>query len=70
MFAVEASHGAGLSPPLDAETAGPPAPGRPPEVHVHIDRVTVTRAPTPPPPAPPRSTVDHDAYLARRRERR
>jgi hypothetical protein len=68
-FAVEARHVAGLPPPLDAETAGPSAPDRPPEVHVHIDRVMVTRAP-PPPPEPPRSTVDHDAYLARRRERR
>ncbi|PPS67826.1 MULTISPECIES: hypothetical protein [Streptomyces] len=48
----------------------------PSEVHVHIDRLTVTRtanpAPPPPPPAAPRrrSVSDHAAYLARRRERR
>ncbi|MEW2330069.1 hypothetical protein AB0880_19915 [Micromonospora chersina] len=60
-----------------------PAPAVPPgtvedpppagDVHLHIDRVVVTRAPTPPPPAPAppaRSTVDHAAYLARRREGR
>ncbi|MFG2168915.1 hypothetical protein [Micromonospora chersina] len=60
-----------------------PAPAVPPgtvedpppagDVHLHIDRVVVTRAPSPPPPAPPpsaRSTVDHAAYLARRREGR
>ncbi|MET8909974.1 hypothetical protein [Micromonospora sp. NPDC004551] len=43
------------------------------DVHLHIDRVVVTRAPAPPPPAPPPpapSTVDHTAYLARRREGR
>lgn len=52
----------------------PPAvPAEPPQVQVHIDRLVVTRAPaTPPKPAPPprRATVDHEAYLARRRERR
>ena len=52
----------------------PPAvPTGPPHVQVHIDRVLVTRAPVKPPTpeAPPRrSTVDHEAYLARRRERR
>ncbi|MFE9959727.1 hypothetical protein [Micromonospora sp. NPDC005299] len=55
----------------------PPAPtGEAPpagDVHLHIDRVVVTRAPAPPPPAPPPptpSTVDHAAYLARRREGR
>ena len=48
---------------------------RGPAVHLHIDRVVVTRAPPPAPPAPapppraPRRTVDHAAYLARRRER-
>ncbi|WP_433288015.1 hypothetical protein [Micromonospora sp. CA-244673] len=59
-----------------------PAPGSPGtaedappagDVHLHIDRVVVTRAPAPPPPAPPTpppSTVDHTAYLARRREGR
>ncbi|GGR76816.1 hypothetical protein GCM10010169_21250 [Micromonospora fulviviridis] len=60
-----------------------PAPATPPgtagdappavDVHLHIDRVVVTRAPTPPPPAPAppaKSTVDHAAYLARRREGR
>lgn len=46
-----------------------------PAVHLHIDRVVVTRAAPPAPPAPasppraPRRTVDHAAYLARRRER-
>lgn len=44
------------------------------EVHVHIDRVTVTRAPAPVAPVPsaptakPRPRSDHAAYLARRRE--
>ncbi|MFI2651216.1 hypothetical protein [Micromonospora fulviviridis] len=55
-------------PPAAAEDAPPPG-----DVHLHIDRVVVTRAPTPPPPAPAppaRSTVDHAAYLARRREGR
>jgi hypothetical protein len=58
-------------------TAVPPAspgsaPARP-EVHVHIDRVMVTRAPAapapPPPEPPPGAGADHAAYLARRRER-
>ncbi|MEO3891428.1 hypothetical protein [Nonomuraea sp. B5E05] len=43
------------------------------DVHLRIDRVVVTRAAAPPPPAPPPqppSTVDHAAYLARRREDR
>lgn len=43
------------------------------DVHVHIDRVTVTRPQPAPvkPPTPPRTPiVDHSAYLARRRERR
>ncbi len=41
------------------------------DVHVHIDRVTVTRPRPDPPPAAPRApVVDHAAYLARRRERR
>ncbi|GHJ54717.1 hypothetical protein Nm8I071_40240 [Nonomuraea sp. TT08I-71] len=56
------------APPGAAEE--PPPPG---DVHLHIDRVVVTRAPSPPPPAPAppaRSTVDHAAYLARRREGR
>ncbi|MFZ3493222.1 hypothetical protein ACODT5_08320 [Streptomyces sp. 5.8] len=51
--------------------------GAPADVHVHIDRITVTRAapaappPTPPPVAPrPRPGSDHAAYLARRKERR
>ncbi|WP_262285738.1 hypothetical protein [Micromonospora sp. MA102] len=54
----------------------PTPPGEPPpagDVHLHIDRVVVTRAPAPPPPpppGPPPSTVDHAAYLARRREDR
>ncbi|MFI6329645.1 hypothetical protein ACIBBG_15250 [Micromonospora chersina] len=55
-------------PPGAAED--PPPAG---DVHLHIDRVVVTRAPSPPPPAPAppaRSTVDHAAYLARRREGR
>jgi hypothetical protein len=57
------------------EVAEPPdARGPDPTVHLHIDRVLVTRAPAPAPPAPApprpqRRTVDHDAYLARRRER-
>jgi hypothetical protein len=46
----------------------------PPEVHVHIDRVVVTRAPAAPPAPPPAEPppgvgADHAAYLARRRER-
>ncbi|MFC0031709.1 hypothetical protein ACFFMM_19495 [Micromonospora chaiyaphumensis] len=55
-------------PPGTAQDAPPSG-----DVHLHIDRVVVTRAPAPPPPAPPppaRSTVDHAAYLARRREGR
>jgi hypothetical protein len=53
--------------------AGPgDAPARP-EVHVHIDRVVVTRAPAaaaaPPPAPPPGAGAGHAAYLARRRER-
>jgi hypothetical protein len=62
-----------------AATPPEPAGQRPahrsePTVQLHIDRVVVTRAPAPtPPPAPvprpPRRTVDHAAYLARRRER-
>jgi hypothetical protein len=53
--------------------AGPRAPSGPPEVHVHIDRVVVARAPAarPAEPAPAqrsRPGADHDAYLARRRE--
>jgi hypothetical protein len=52
-----------------------PARDADPAVHLHIDQVLVTRAPppAPPPPAPApraaRRTVDHAAYLARRRER-
>jgi hypothetical protein len=51
-----------------AAESGPPG-----AVHLHIDRVVVTRAqdgtaPTPP-ARPSRSTVDHAGYLARRRER-
>jgi hypothetical protein len=47
------------------------APG---DVHVHIARVSVTQPAPPPPPRVSRSetvrrTVDHQAYLARRRER-
>ena len=54
-------------------TASPGTTG--PRTTVHIDRVVVTRAPTPaPPPAPPaprpRPRVDHQAYLARRRDQR
>jgi hypothetical protein len=52
-------------------------PGRPPDVHVHIGRIEVVRAPSPspsPPPAAPARrgapAVDHAAYLARRQERR
>ena len=52
-------------------------PGRPPDVHVHIGRIEVIRAPAPPPAPPPAAparrsapAVDHAAYLARRRERR
>lgn len=58
---------ASATPPGTAEDAPPAG-----DVHLHIDRVVVTRAPTPPPaPAPPaKSTVDHAAYLARRREGR
>lgn len=63
--------------PVRPAPAGPPGaaedPPPPGDVHLHIDRVVVTRAPSPPPsaPAPPaRSTVDHAAYLARRREGR
>ncbi|MET8838302.1 hypothetical protein ABZV78_30970, partial [Micromonospora sp. NPDC004540] len=55
-------------PPGTAENPAPTG-----DVHLHIDRVVVTRAPAPPPPAPPPpapSTVDHAAYLARRREGR
>ena len=42
-----------------------------PQVNVSIGRVVVTRAPAPPAPAPSArpTTVDHDAYLARRRAR-
>lgn len=54
-----------------AATPSPAAPS--PTVHVHIDRVSVTRAPSPAArpsaPAPARPLVDHAAYLARRRER-
>jgi hypothetical protein len=44
------------------------------DVHVHIARVSVTQPAPPPPPRVSRSetvrrTVDHQAYLARRRER-
>jgi hypothetical protein len=58
-----------------AAVEAPPLGREPPDVHVHIDRVVVTRAPAPPPappPAadPPRTTVDHEAYLARRHGRR
>lgn len=63
------------TPPAASEPAEE-RPAQPSEqaVHLHIDRVVVTRAPAPaPPPAPaprpPRRTVDHAAYLARRRER-
>lgn len=48
----------------------------PADVHVHIDRITVTRAapaaPAPAAPAAPRGRAvsEHSAYLARRRERR
>jgi hypothetical protein len=52
-------------------------PGRPPDVHVHIGRIEVVRAPAPPPSPPPAASAhrgapaaDHAAYLARRRERR
>jgi hypothetical protein len=61
--------------PAGHEPGGPQEPDADPAVHLHIDQVLVTRAPapTPPPPAPPpralRRTVDHAAYLARRRER-
>jgi len=59
--------------PAQVEPAAPEA--GPPQVNVTIGRVEVTRAPSPRPPtapaAPPRpSTVDHDAYLARRRAQR
>ena len=54
------------------------APGSVPDVHVHIGRIEVIRAPAPPPPSPAlparvrRTTpaVDHADYLARRRELR
>jgi len=74
-FMVEARDVAAPRPHPNSETDIPRAADTPPDVHVHIDRVVVTRAPGPPPPPtpppspPPRSTVDHDAYLARRRER-
>ncbi|MEO3807262.1 hypothetical protein [Nonomuraea sp. B1E8] len=51
----------------------PVSPSSAGDVHLHIDRVVVTRAPAPTPRAPapqPPSTVDHAAYLARRREAR
>jgi hypothetical protein len=59
--------------PAQVEPVAPEA--GPPQVNVTIGRVQVTRAPSPRPPAapaaPPRpSTVDHDAYLARRRAQR
>ncbi|MFG1658463.1 hypothetical protein ACGFIY_18250 [Micromonospora chersina] len=63
--------------PVRPAPAAPPGAAEDPppagDVHLHIDRVVVTRAPSPPPPAPAppaRSTVDHAAYLARRREGR
>jgi hypothetical protein len=78
-FTIEAGNVAGL-PPAPPEPARDELPSRrpPPDVHVHIDRVVVTRGPSPPPPLPappepaaaPVSTVDHDAYLARRSEGR
>jgi hypothetical protein len=42
-----------------------------PQVNVNIGRVVVTRPqpPAPPAPSPRPTTVDHDAYLARRRTR-
>ncbi len=54
------------------------APGSVPDIHVHIGRIEVIRAPAPPPPSPAlparvhRTTpaVDHAGYLARRRELR
>ena len=61
--------------PARAEPGEPRERDADPAVHLHIDRVVVTRAPAPappqpaPPPRPPRRTVDHAAYLARRRER-
>lgn len=53
-------------PAVEAATSG--------DVHVHIARVTVTQPPSPPAPRVSRSetvrrSVDHQAYLARRRER-
>lgn len=56
----------------DAPHPGMPAATGPPSVNVRIDRVVVTRAPAPAPPQRPerRTTVDHAAYLARRREQR
>ena len=59
--------------PAQVEPAAPEA--GPPQVNVTIGRVEVTRAPSPRPPtapaaAPRPSTVDHDAYLARRRAQR
>jgi hypothetical protein len=75
-FMVQAGNVAALTPPPKAEVDTPRASDAPADVHVHIDRVVVTRAPgpppppAPPPPTPPRSTVDHEAYLARRREGR
>ncbi|MFG3577591.1 hypothetical protein [Micromonospora chersina] len=63
--------------PIRPAPAGPTGTAEDPppagDVHLHIDRVVVTRAPSPPPPAPAppaRTTVDHAAYLARRREGR
>lgn len=67
---VDVRHGEEPDAPR-ARTPGAAAP----QTSVHIDRVVVTRAPAPvPPPAPPaprqRPRVDHQAYLARRRDQR
>lgn len=62
---VSAGRGPNRSARDDTAAAGPS------NVHLHIDRVSVTRA-APPAPAPApatRPSVDHAAYLARRRER-
>jgi hypothetical protein len=72
--AVRATPAAAMA-PARGQPEELPARDADPAVHLHIDQVVVTRAPppTPPAPAPPpraaRRTVDHAAYLARRRER-
>ncbi|MEU2030798.1 hypothetical protein [Nocardia amamiensis] len=60
--------------PNSPHTAEPPPDSTPaPTVSLHIDRIVVDRGQAPqrsrPAPRPTPSTIDHDAYLARRRER-